>query len=331
MAESAPLIRIEEAPQPDGAQAAYVEAEDGARLRVVHYPLPRGRRRRGAVLLMPGWSEFAEKYAEVAGELHERGFAVLVCDPRGQGYSQRLQDGDMRGHVTDFRVFVSDLTACFEALKAREAGPYVLMAHSMGGLIALEWLVEGQGQGLAGAALSAPFTNLFSGRLKTAATRAILRAGIAIGKGRSSVPGAREQSARFEGNVLTQDERRHRRFRKLLEAAPDAAAGPPKFDWLAAALAANERIAAPGALDRLPFKVLLVSASRDETVDASHHHALAAAYPEKIKLVSVEGARHELLMELDRYRDQFWAAFDGYVDERLPIATSVDASSAPRT
>ena len=255
----------------------------------------------------------------------------MACDPRGQGYSQRLSAEDPRGHITDFRVFVRDLTACAARLRAAEEGPYVLLAHSMGGLIALEWLSEGQGEGFAGAVLSAPFTNLFPSRTKMFLVRTILRAGILLGRGRAAVPGARDQAIGFEGNVLTQDKARHDRFRRLLEAAPEAAAGLPKFDWLNAALAANARVSRPGALSEAPFEVLLVSASRDATVDAGHHRALAEANPGRIRLVTVEGARHELMMETDRYRDAFWGAFDQYIDERLASPASSADSSVPRT
>ena len=155
MPDPAPLLDVPLLDAPPEAEAAFLTAGDGARLRVVRYPLPAGRARRGACLVLPGWSEFSEKYAEVASDLHERGFDVLVCDPRGQGYSQRLQPGDKRGHIDDFRVFVSDLTVCMDHLRASQPGPYALLAHSMGGLIALEWMAEGLGSDVAAAALSA--------------------------------------------------------------------------------------------------------------------------------------------------------------------------------
>ena len=328
----APLRRLPAVPQPEGAEAHYLEAADGARLRVVRYPLPAGTPRRGAVLVMPGWSEFSEKYAEVARDLHARGFAVVVCDPRGQGYSQRLDGDDKRGHIRDFRIFVSDLSTCMDYVRRTEEGPYALIAHSMGGLVTLEWLAEGKGNDLAGIALSAPLTNLFPSRIKKRLVRMVTVAGTMAGRGESPLPGLKEQAYSFEGNVLTQDPVRHERFRQLQLAAPEARAGLPKFDWLRAALAGMDRIQAPGALGSVPSEVLLVSASRDETVDATHHPKLASAYPDKIRLVTVEGARHELLMEADRFRDQFWAAFDQYMDERIrpPSAGSSAASSVPR-
>ena len=330
---SAPLIRCDAAPLPEGTEARFVRSPDGARLRVVRFPLPKGQPRRGTVLIHPGWSEFSEKYAEVAADLHARGFGVVAFDPRGQGYSQRLTPDDRRGHVDDFRLFVADLGAVMDAVRAAEPGPYLLLAHSMGGLATLEWLAEGHGRDLAGVIVSAPLTNLFRAPLKAAFVRSVLATGKLLGRGTAPLPGVQEHSWRFEGNVLTQDARRHERFRQLQLAAPEAVAGLPKFDWLHAALEGMRRVGARGALSGVRGPVLLVSAERDETVDPRHHHDLATAYPDLFTLVSVPGARHELMMEADAYRDQFFSALDQYVDARVPPlpASSSAISSVPRT
>ena len=326
----APLIACDAAPQPEGTEARFLAATDGARIRVVRYPLPHGRARRGTVLIHPGWSEFAEKYVEVASDLHVRGFGVVVMDPRGQGYSQRLAGEDRRGHIDDFAKFVGDLDVVMDHVRATEPGPHALLAHSMGGLIALEWLAGGRGCDLSGVTLCAPLTNLFRSPVKAAFIGSVLMAGKLLGRGAEALPGIEEHSWRFEGNVLTQDAARHERFRRLQLAAPEAVAGHPKFDWLHAALAGMRRIQAEGALDGVRGPILLVSAERDETVDAIHHGELAARYPGLFAYVRIEGARHEILMEADRYRDRFFAAFDQYMDARLP-ASSKAASSVPRT
>jgi lysophospholipase len=329
----APLIACDLAPLPDGTSACFVEAADGARLRLTRFPRPGGPER-GTILIVPGWSEFAEKYVEVAADLHARGFGVVVCDPRGQGYSQRYDPAhpdDRRGHVDDFRVFVSDLGACWAHVKRTEPGPCGVLAHSMGGLIVLEWLAEGHGQDAAGAALSAPFTRLYASGFKRAVVAGLLAGGRLLGRGAQPLPGVQEHSWVFEGNVLTQDPARHERFRQIQLTAPEAVAGLPKYDWLNAALRGHARIEAPDALSRLPFPVLIGSATRDETVDHTHHVVLAERYPETIRLVTIEGARHELLMEADEWRDRFLAAFDQYMEERMPwpSSSSREASTAP--
>ncbi|MEM9234977.1 MAG: alpha/beta hydrolase, partial [Pseudomonadota bacterium] len=66
------LIHIPENPLPEGMAARFLTAEDGVPLRIA--TLPALEKARGSILVMPGWAEYIEKYAEVAGELRERGF-----------------------------------------------------------------------------------------------------------------------------------------------------------------------------------------------------------------------------------------------------------------
>lgn len=321
-----PLIRVPENPIPEGFTTDYIAGTDGARLRVAYLPHPDRAKVRGTFLVVPGWAEFIEKYVEVATELSARGFDVMVCDPRGQGYSQRLAEGDHRGLITDYSQFRGDLDQVMLALKARFAPPYFLLAHSMGGLITLDWLAGGRGDDLCGVILNAPFTRLYADPLKRSAARAILRLGIMMGAQTRHLPGVPDHSMNFELNNLTQDRMRHERFKRLQLAAPEAIAGPPRFSWLNAAMAAQARVETAPALRGRRQPTLLVSACRDETVDPAHHELLAQRFP-AIQLVCVQGARHEILMERDEYRAEFWAAADAYIEARL--ADAAESANVP--
>ncbi|MEM9234092.1 MAG: hypothetical protein AAGA69_07620, partial [Pseudomonadota bacterium] len=82
-------------------------------------------------------------------------------------------------------------------------------------------------------------------------------------------------------------------------------------------------VEAPGALSKIATPLLMVSADWDETVDPTHHRELAEQY-DFISLVRIPGARHEIMMEKDEFRDQFWAAFDDYMSERLASDASAN-------
>lgn len=323
---SAPIIEVPENPIPEGLEAFFVAADDGATLRVATYAHPNPR---GTFLVHPGWSEFLEKYIEVAEELHGRGFNVVLVDPRGQGYSQKWVDGDERGLITDFRRFVRDLSTTTGIARQKFEGPHFILAHSMGGLITLEWLVEGHGRHLAGAILNAPMTGLFTDPFKRAIVRGVVRLGVWMGFRTKRLFGVPNHSMNFETNNLTQDRRRHDRFRQLQLKAPDAVSGPPRFAWLNAGLAAIWRVRRERALTRLSLPILLVSPDADETVDPESHVEMAAQ-SEMIELVQVPDARHELLMEADQYQAQFWEALDDYVARRLS-ASAQSTKPAPET
>lgn len=325
----APLIHVPENPIPDGLTVRFVEASDGARLRVAFLPTENAR---GTVLVHPGWSEFLEKYLEVATDLRARGFNVVINDPRGQGYSQKLMAGDERGLIRDYTVFEDDLETVYREAQSVFGGPYFLLAHSMGGLVSLGWLARGGGADLTGVTLVAPLTRLFASIPQRVIVHAITRAWVAAGQGARHLYAAPEHSMNFETNTLTQDRQRHERFKQLQMTAPDAVAGSPRFAWLNAGMAAMGKINRRGALSEIKKRILLVSAKNDVTVDPTNHARLANAYPDLFDYVPIENARHEVLMEVDELRDQFWTAFDRYVSAQLASGDRVkvppSASSA---
>ena len=76
---------------------------------------------RGTVLFLNGRTEYMEKYAEVIGELGDRGFEVYSCDWRGQGLSDRMLADSQRGHVDDFEDYLVDLAQLVAIIQRRRA------------------------------------------------------------------------------------------------------------------------------------------------------------------------------------------------------------------
>jgi lysophospholipase len=68
----------------------------------------------------------------------------------------------------------------------------------------------------------------------------------------------------------------------------------------------------PSYASRLRQPLLLVAAGQDKVVST----AATAAFARRLRAgshLTIPGSRHEILMEQDRYREQFWAAFDAFV------------------
>ena len=139
------LVLTPDNPCPPGAVAATIRATDGMALRVARWhPLGRAR---GTIVVCPGRAEFIEKYFEVAGELLERRFAVVVFDWRGQGYSGRELDNSRKGHIDDFSLYERDLEALVvQALSPFCPRPWFAIGHSMGGAILLHQAHGGRSQ-----------------------------------------------------------------------------------------------------------------------------------------------------------------------------------------
>lgn len=118
---------------------------------------------RFVVCIAHGGAEHIGRYDRLARWFGERGGLVFGPDHRGQGLS-----GGPRGHVEHFSVYANDLAEVVGQQQdvvpesARpDAVPWFLFGHSMGGLIALTYLLDQAGRHpFAGAIISAPLLGL---------------------------------------------------------------------------------------------------------------------------------------------------------------------------
>ena len=137
-----------------------------------------------------------------------------------------------------------------------------------------------------------------------------------IGSGSSYVPGGGGTAINtlpFAGNKLTSDPVRYARTAAILEAEPALAHRLADGRLAGCGLPGDERIRRSDILpSRLRQPLLLVAAGQDRIVSTPAISAFAMRLRAGSHLV-IPGARHEILMEQDRYREQFWAAFDAFV------------------
>ncbi len=315
MGASAPLLSIPEAPAPEGARAQWFEGQDGLRLRAAVFPGP--EKARGSVVLSPGRAEPLEKYFEVAGELNARGFHVLAHDWRGQGLSDRLLVDRRKGHAQGLDPFLEDFALLLDRFGSELPDPWILLGHSMGGCLNLLSLARGEPR-FAAAALTAPMLGVPTGPVPPALARRLCALMARLGRAGDYLtkePNLPDED--FEGNFLTHDRRRFSRFKAQLAACPDLALGGVTWGWVAFALDAAAEVARPGAMEGIALPVSLILAGEEKIVLNPPSRAAAARLPHG-RCVTVEGARHEILMETDERRAAFWREFDALVDPLTP-------------
>ncbi|HEY3696154.1 alpha/beta hydrolase [Phenylobacterium sp.] len=316
MPEPAPLIATPEAPVPPGGQAHWFAGADGARLRAALFA-PVGPAR-GSVVLSGGRTEPIEKYFEVVGELLARGFVVLAHDWRGQGLSQRYLPDRLRGHADGHQTFLSDFHALLAAFGDRLPEPWIALGHSMGGCLTLLAVAQGEAPRFAAAVLSAPMLGLKL-PMPPGVAGGLARLFRAIGRGSGYT--LRQQGRpfddTFEGNLLTHDERRFRRYRRQVEACPELALGGVTWGWLDFAFRAMAEFARAERLRAITLPVLMLIAEADRIIDTEAQRAVATRLPD-VRVVVVPDARHEILMETDDRRAVVWAAFDALAARVAP-------------
>lgn len=289
---------VADAPPPD--RIIWQKAEDGTRLRIAFWPTGP----KGIVAIFPGRTEVIEKYGRVVRDLADSGYGAAVIDWRGQGLSDRLKDKPLLGDVPDFAHYQRDVAMFRATLDDHTEGtPRFVLAHSMGGCIALRALMDGFPA--QAASFSAPMWGL---PLNSTTSRAIAVMRTALRMSRldqREVPGAgiefRLWENPFDNNELTQDAETYAWMQSQVHAHAELRLGAPSLRWLAAALAET------AALQRLPAPDLAAFCglgTREKLVSAPAIEGRMAGWRNG-RLEIYQGALHELLMERPATRNAF--------------------------
>ena len=295
------------------ATVTTVALPDGTELRAAWWLPPGEAAPAGSVVICTGRSEFIEKYLRTVADLLARGFAVVVFDWRGQGFSTRSLRDQRKGHIADFRLYEDDLAAVINAVvRPHCPKPYFGLAHSMGGAVMIHH--AHRSCAFQRIVLSAPMVEVhdlpFVNNL-----RRLVGSLSRVGLGRAFVPQGRRAAVfdkAFENNVLTSDPDRFATMMAFARADPRLALGAPTIGWLSAAFRAMQPFESLDFCRAIatPILVVVPGADRVVSVPAMERFAL------RLKagtLVRIPQARHEILMERDVLREQFWAAFDAFI------------------
>ncbi|MBB5752547.1 alpha/beta fold hydrolase [Prosthecomicrobium pneumaticum] len=322
------LVSFPGNPAPPGGVASTVVTADGIRLRAAVWRPPGARR--GTVCLLQGRAEAIEKYYEVIGELLGRGFAVATLDWRGQGGSERRLPDPAKGHVDDFAEYDRDLEAFMRQAALPDCPPpFYALAHSTGGLVALRAATRTR-LVFDRLVTTGPLLGLGAVYPSTALVRRLATLGVLFGlgdRGLGALRPGRRAAPGFEGNPLTGDRARYDRTLALMQAAPQLFVGAPTVGWLQAATAAMRAAERPDFAAALKVPVLVVAAGEDRIVS----NRAIERFGRTLRIgraVILPGAQHEILMERDRIRALFWAAFDAFVPGEAGAGQPARASSA---
>jgi lysophospholipase len=289
------------------------------RLRAARFAADPAAPARGTCVLLNGQTEFIEKYFEVIDELRTRGYAVATMDWRGQGGSDRLLPDDSRkGHVGDFAEYDVDLAAFMDRIvapmTAADVNKPVALAHSMGGHNLLRHLAH-HPDSFARAVLTAPMVAV-SFRGNAAWLVALVTAlQTWTGRGAHWVWGMAARDPHlmnFASQMVTSDEIRFERTQKTLREQPGLRLAGATWAWLAAAMRSMAWVKTQAG--KITTPLLVIGAGADRIVVTAQTKAFTARLPHA-RYLEIAGAGHEMLMERDAVRAQWWAAVDEFLKE----------------
>ena len=294
----------------DRAEVFYVKRDD-VRLRVMIARAPQDDPR-GTIIVHPGRTEFIEKYFETIEDFLNRGFTVMCIDPRGQGLSDRLLDDPLKSYVRDFQDYADDIAYVVDELRAQLPKPHILLGHSMGGCVVLQAVISGA-MNPSAVVCSAPMLALFD--IQTPLAIWFVRILNLLGMSTRNLPFQKQERGmpvEFKGNKLTTDESRFRLWAEYFESTPSLRVAGPTFAWIAQGLKAMNYVNRNAAQLKIPG--LIVAAGGDPIVEPASNQKFAEAAG--IDFEVVPGALHEVLLEKDVYRDQFFNFFDAFLERQ---------------
>jgi lysophospholipase len=308
------FVRVPGNDAPEGAEEHWLEGRGGVKVRVLTAPATIANPR-GSVIVAPGRTEFIEKYFEVLRELQARGFAVFCIDWRGQGLSGREVENGVKGHFASFDDPVNDLSTALKLLGDVLPRPHIGLAHSMGGAILLRALQTRRIE-LDGAVFTAPMWGIQG---LTVMAKKYARFMVSLGAGGTFAPSVEKKWKRenFKRNPVTHDKDRHARCQGLVAEEPRLALAGPTIGWVAAAADATEAFLTPGSLAHVRIPILVLTAGEEQLVDNASHGVVLEQLPDA-RHITIAGAKHEILMEVDPVRAQFWNAFDELANRVAP-------------
>lgn len=315
-------------PIPEDASTGWFTSRDGTRLR---YGLFGANMRpaRGTVCVFEGRGEFIEKYFEVIQDLRDRNFVVCMFDWRGQGASDRQLKNRYKGHVDHFACFDDDLVSFMEAVVMPDCPPpYFALAQSMGANIVLRALDKRTW--FSRVVALCPMVQLMPRQVPWPLVRMVADLFCLLGMSTLHVPGGNDLPAEmspFKSNRQTSDPARYQRTAELYKVNRKLGIGDPTIGWVAAAFQAMAELRKMHFPTPLKSPVLILAGGQDRVVSSKAIHRLGQKMPTS-REITIDGARHELLMERDEFREQFWAAFDAFVPGTPEMIQPARVSSA---
>lgn len=269
---------------------------------------------RGRILVQGGRADIIEKYLETIAHLHTRRWSVTAFDWRGQGGSGRLGADPHVGHAASFDPWVADLGAFWQAWRAEGTGPAMLLAHSMGGHLALRAMLEG-GIDPDAAVLVAPMIGVRS-PLGAGAGRRVARLLTRFGDPARAAWKVRSdaKSAGHRQQLLTHSVDRYADEAHWYARNPSLLLGPPSWAWVLEAFVSGARLQADPRLSTLATPILMLVADADGLVDSPAAVRLAGKLPRAELVRFGRESAHEILREDDAVRLRAYVLIDDFLD-----------------
>jgi len=315
--------------QPPGWRWHTFKNERGHKLRFGTVS-PKSRVPDAVVVVLPGLSEFAEKYFELANNFIDRNLAVWILDWEGQGKSDRLLTNRHKRHSNGFESDVADLHAfMMEYVKHASVHPdvgripMVMLAHSMGANIGMRYLLDHPGM-FTCAAFTSPMAGIRTVDFLPLSIAVDVSTVLNELAGTSYVMGGKDWNPEEHDpkrSILSHDPVRNGIYNAWCHADTQLKVGSVTYGWVNQALRSCYALQNALKSKTLSLPCLFGIAGEEKLVSNRRTRALIKDIP-GATVVNLPTSRHEILMETDDIRNSFIEAFikflaDNNIREKL--------------
>jgi lysophospholipase len=276
---------------------------------------------RGSILFLTGRGDHYEKYLETLSYFADQNWNVTSIDWRGQGLSGRMLADNRVGHIDDFATWIDDLSLFWDDWRKQVPGPHIIIAHSMGGHLAMRATIEDAINPDA-LVLMAPMLSIHSGGLPLLVTKAFAKLMLVLGRGERAAWKDSEKPmspATLRAKMLTHSADRYQDEVAWWKLRPGLKLGPASWRWVERAAASVEKIHLPGTFESVKIPVLIAATTADQLVSTKQIIEDSKRLPNAQLMLFGGEAAHELLREGDAVRNQILQEIDTFLDRIVPV------------
>lgn len=252
------------------------------------------------LVIIPGRGEIAHKFCEFFYTLSKLHIQAYVIFARGQATSTRLLDNKQKCHINKFEDFAKDVSL---VLEKQNISNYKLLAFSLGGLVSLDIIKNGQNKPSKAALIAPyiwPYFKLNAGLLKALA----FTLGTLPLTNTMYTPHGREyKRLEFIGNHHSHDKSRFEYYHEYFSRHPNYTIGGPTYKFVKEAM--KKQLELLHSKFEFSMPIYCQSAGEDKVVKTAvakefFERHLNDKIPPKFEVI--ENAYHDIINESDEYR-----------------------------
>lgn len=284
------------------SKSKYIISADNKKIFYRLYPGVNDKKNNNLLFVLPGMTEPEIKYTELIYDIKLKFFGtIVVVDHRGQGQSDRDIDDLQKTFIYNFNSYISDLKKIINIEKKLYSNLFII-GHSMGAHIAYKYLIENSDL-ISKAVLVSPMFEINLGMpwFVLDAYKFFLRPELSdYLPGRGPFKNNISEKDKLESSV-TSSLSRINLERFYLKNDAKIQKGGVTLGWLLEAKKSNEELRSNKKI--INSSLVILQASEDRMVKNEVQNKICKAQP-NCQIRQIKGAKHEILMEKDFYRDK---------------------------